>query len=268
MRKIKKIVAVVLATLMLMSVAVFSASAAPTAPEFKVSLVSETDKTVVVRISFEKGAFNSLGLTVYTSSAIKECTAFTQSDDFKNLALDQIMNDGDQVTSIANPATKKAAIMTLQGIKAPVGLYDVTFTKKTSAPVKNTDINLVIDDCVITLDNNSQGDPNVDITDLAKVTVSFKNFTLNETSVAMNYKASHTISITSNYAADELTWTSSNEKVATVDENGNVYASGTGSATITVTSADGLVNESCEVSVSYQWWEWIIIIVLFGWLWY
>lgn len=268
MRKIKKIVAVILATLMLMSVAVFSASAAPTAPEFKVSLVSETDNKVVVRISLEKGAFNSLGLTVYTSSAIKECTEFTQTEDFKALAMDIIMNQGSQVTSIANPATKKAAIMALTAIKAPVGLYDVTFTKKTSAPVKNTDINLVIDDCVITSGNNAQGNPNVDVTDSAKVTVSFKNFTLNETSVAMNYKASHTISITSNYAADELTWTSSNEKVATVDENGNVYASGTGSATITVTSADGLVNESCEVSVSYQWWEWIIIIVLFGWIWY
>ena len=37
----------------------------------------------------------------------------------------------------------------------------------------------------------------------------------------MNYKSSHKINVTSNYAADELTWTSSNEKVATVDENGN-----------------------------------------------
>lgn len=268
MRKIKKIIAVVLATLMMMSVAVISASAAPKAPEFKVSLVSETDRTVVVRISLEKGAFNSLGLTVYTSSAIKECTEFTQTEDFKALALDHIMNKGGQVTSIANPESKKAAIMTLFAIEAPVGLFDVTLTKKTSAPVKNTDINLVVDDCVITSENTSQGNPNVDITDLAKVTVSFKNFALNETSVAMNYKASHTIGITSNYAAGELTWTSSNEDVATVDENGKVYATGTGSATITVTSADGAVNESCEVSVSYQWWEWIIIIVLFGWLWY
>ena len=48
MSKVKKIIAVILATLMLMSVSVFSSSAAVNAPEFKVTLVSETATTVVV----------------------------------------------------------------------------------------------------------------------------------------------------------------------------------------------------------------------------
>ncbi len=268
MRKIKKIIAVVLAMLMMLSVAVISASAAPTAPEFKVSLVSEDAKTAVIRISLEKGAFNSLNITVYGSSAISGCTAFVQTEEFKNLALDHIINKGSQLTALTNPNTKKAAVMALLPVEAPISLFDVTLTKKTSAPLKQTDIGLVIDDCSITSEGNTPGNPNVDITNMAKVTVSFKNFTLNETSVAMNYKSSHTINVTSNYAADELTWTSSNEKVAKVDENGNVYAAGTGNATITVTSTDGLVKETCEVKVSYQWWEWIIVIVLFGWIWY
>lgn len=268
MRKIKKIVAVVLATLMMMSVAVISASAAPTAPEFKVSLVSENAKTAVIRISLEKGAFNSLNITVYGSSAVSGCTAFVQTEDFKNLALDHIINKGSQLTALTNPDTKKAAVMALLPVEAPISLFDVTLTKKTSAPLKQTDIGLVIDDCSITSDGNTPGNPNIDITDSAKVVVSLKSFSLNETSVDMNYKSSHTIDFSSNYTTDELTWTSSNEKVAKVDENGKIYAAGTGEATITVTSADGLVNETCQVKVSYQWWEWIIVIVLFGWIWY
>ncbi|HCA54392.1 MAG TPA: hypothetical protein DEO95_02745, partial [Ruminococcaceae bacterium] len=44
-----------------------------------------------------------------------------------------------------------------------------------------------------------------------------------------------------------VTWTSSNENVATVDENGQVTAVGPGTATITVTTADGGYTATCEV---------------------
>ena len=46
-----------------------------------------------------------------------------------------------------------------------------------------------------------------------------------------------------------VTWTSSNENVATVDENGQVTAVGPGTATITVTTADGGYTATCEVTV-------------------
>ena len=57
----------------------------------------------------------------------------------------------------------------------------------------------------------------------------------------------------------------------TVDENGNVYAAKTGSATITVTVTDeygNKVTDTCDVNAQYTWWQWIIVIVLFGWIWY
>lgn len=47
-----------------------------------------------------------------------------------------------------------------------------------------------------------------------------------------------------------LVWTSSNEAVATVDENGVVTGIKEGTATITVTTADGNFSDSCEVTVS------------------
>lgn len=258
MSKVKKIIAVVLATLMLMSVGVFSSSAATTAPEFKVTLVSETATTVVVRFSLVKGAFNSLDFKFYTSSALTSCTKIEQTSEFST--------QGCLVT--LNPATKMVAVAGINTIKKATSIVDATFTKKTSAPVRNTDIAVIIESCAVISDGTSAGNQNVDITDQTKVTVSLNHFTLNETSKAMNYKSSSAISYETNYAKADLTWTSSNEKVATVDDEGKVYAAGTGSATINVTSADGTVNENIEITVSYQWWEWIIIIVLFGWIWY
>ena len=46
-----------------------------------------------------------------------------------------------------------------------------------------------------------------------------------------------------------VTWTSSDENAATVDENGEVTAVAPGTATITVTTADGGYTATCEVTV-------------------
>lgn len=47
-----------------------------------------------------------------------------------------------------------------------------------------------------------------------------------------------------------LKWSSDNEEVATVDDNGEVYAHKSGTATITVTTYDGSVSNSCEIVVA------------------
>ena len=56
-----------------------------------------------------------------------------------------------------------------------------------------------------------------------------------------------------------------------MDEFGEVYAAGEGSAEITCTVTDeygNVVTDTCEVKVSYAWWQWIIRILLLGFLWY
>lgn len=92
--------------------------------------------------------------------------------------------------------------------------------------------------------------------------------------VSINYKDSASLYPRIN-VADEVNYsvkyTSSDSSVATVDENGNVYGAGKGNATITCTVTDefgNIVSDTCDVEVSYQWWQWIIVIVLFGWIWY
>lgn len=57
-------------------------------------------------------------------------------------------------------------------------------------------------------------------------------------------------------------WYSSNEKVAVVDEYGNVTAVGKGEAVITAETADGGYIDTCEVCVQYTWWQVIILTIL------
>ncbi len=92
--------------------------------------------------------------------------------------------------------------------------------------------------------------------------------------ISMNYKDIATITPSISADADvdyTVTYSSSNPSVASVDANGKVSTGKTGSATITVTVTDeygNTVSDTCNVEVRYTWWQWIIVIVLFGWIWY
>lgn len=92
--------------------------------------------------------------------------------------------------------------------------------------------------------------------------------------ISMNYKS--TAKLNPVIKADSgvkytVKYESSNNSVATVDNNGNIYAAKKGSSVITCTVTDeygNVATDTCNVSVSYTWWQWIIKIVLFGWIWY
>ena len=92
--------------------------------------------------------------------------------------------------------------------------------------------------------------------------------------VSLDYKSSTTLN--PQISADAgvkytVAYSSSNPSVASVDANGKITTKDTGSATITVTVTDefgNTVSDTCNVEVKYNWWQWILVIVLFGWIWY
>ena len=61
-------------------------------------------------------------------------------------------------------------------------------------------------------------------------------------------------------------FSSSDERVATVEANGTVHAVGKGTAVITCTSADGFARDECAVTVKLTAWQWIRQYILFGWV--
>ena len=89
----------------------------------------------------------------------------------------------------------------------------------------------------------------------------------------INYKSSKNISPIIDAKSYDYTveYISSNENVVAVDSKGNVKGNATGEAEITCTVTDKYGNaltEKTTVTVSYSAFQWIIIIALFGWIWY
>ena len=95
---------------------------------------------------------------------------------------------------------------------------------------------------------------------VSNVSLDYKNSTTLNPQISIDAGVKYTIS-----------YSSSNPSVASVDANGKITTKDTGSATITVTVTDefgNTVSDTCNVEVKYNWWQWIIVIVLFGWIWY
>lgn len=69
----------------------------------------------------------------------------------------------------------------------------------------------------------------------------------------------------------QVQWISTDKDVATVDKDGNITAVGMGKARViaVVTDENGIVHKAgCRVEVELTWWQWLIYIFLFGWMWY
>ena len=98
-----------------------------------------------------------------------------------------------------------------------------------------------------------------------------QSVSIDKTALELDYKdsASLNASVEPADAVDkQIHWTSSDTEVATVDQEGNVHAAGRGTAVITAESADGYAKSTCEVKVGYSFKQWLIKILLFGWIWY
>ena len=86
---------------------------------------------------------------------------------------------------------------------------------------------------------------------------------ISQTQLQLIYRQQETL--TANHT---VTWQSSNASVVKIDpSSGKLTATGIGTATITATAEDGR-TAICTVTVQYAWWQKLIRIFLFGWIWY
>ena len=65
-----------------------------------------------------------------------------------------------------------------------------------------------------------------------------------------------------------LVWSCDDPEIASVDQDGVIQGLKRGTATVHYVSADGLCTGTCEVHVYYSFWQWVLIILCFGWIWY
>ena len=142
-----------------------------------------------------------------------------------------------------------------------------------TSDMQNTTINALAE-CVYTVPANTSGEFTVNITecDLAKdfstvyvmnhgsasatltiasAPVAVSSITLNKNTLALTVGGSETLTATvkpDDATNKNVTWESSDPKVATVDENGKVTAVGVGSTTITATA--GGKSATCKITVT------------------
>lgn len=93
-------------------------------------------------------------------------------------------------------------------------------------------------------------------------------FVINPAAKPLEYKGKLTLTVTN--AQGAITWSSDNKQVKvnpTTGEITSVYSFvKTGTARIAAT--DGQSTAYYDLKIAPNWWQWILIILLFGWIWY
>ena len=246
---IKKIISIALCAVMLFALGGFASSAAKYAdPVFELEVVSETSSEVKIALNLVSGKFNCADFTFvaksgYTCKSIEASSAVGQAN-----GLGQ-----------ANVKNGKVSVACIDIYSAQGAFYTATFSKSSSADFVSGDITVEFSSCSI-----AEGGNTIPV---------FPQVNNPVTVISMNYKDSTTLSHSFNVPSGAaVKWTSSDTDVVTVDENGGVYASGTGEATVTCSVVDSngkvLAETTWDFEVSYTVLQWIIIILLFGWIWY
>ena len=163
------------------------------------------------------------------------------------------------VTSISVPGILEIPVgesETLIPIITPAGSSNKNVTWTSSTP----SIATVNEDGLVTMLTDGTAEITVTtvdggFSDICQVTsnISVTDVSLNKTSLTLDLNANEMLTATvqpANAANPELTWSSTDETVALVDQTGKVTAVGIGDAIITVTTQDGGYTDICSVTVS------------------
>lgn len=120
---------------------------------------------------------------------------------------------------------------------------------------------------VLCFDIMSSGEFRISIGETSDKDTSFYFFTDTTHYFREEFSESVYIGFDLPYTEDDIVWSSTNEDVAQVDENGNIKCIGLGSTRIIAETKDGEYKHSQTIYVRYSWWQWILHILTFGLIW-
>ena len=163
-------------------------------------------------------------------------------------------------TKATSVSLNKTELKMIKGIKSKLVLSvsPADFTDEVSW--KSTDIDVVTVDDAGTVTAKAVGSATVkvtvgDVSESCKITVTqpVTSISLNKTSISLEAFETETLTASvypSNAENKEIVWSTSDDKIASVDENGLVTAKTKGNATITAAAQDGSgVSGSCNMTV-------------------
>lgn len=190
----------------------------------------------------------------YINLQLNENTIKLQTSESVNLCASFNTELSDEIELIWTSDNPSVVTVTSDGRITAVGKGTATITATSSTGLYAN--------CVVNVDTVEQEKPRVNSVKIDDISLNYKKSTTLKPTIKADDGAKY-----------KVEYSTSNAKIATVDKNGKVTATkrGSGSATITCTVTDSngnVVKDTCKVNVSLTWWQWIIIIVLFGWIWY
>lgn len=98
---------------------------------------------------------------------------------------------------------------------------------------------------------------------IAVMTISSSAYVMSQRYMTVFYGHTAQICIDRNLTVDDVTFVSSDERIASVDENGLVPSNGVGSCTITCTNNETGEIDECEIHVELLWWKFFENIIYF-----
>lgn len=98
---------------------------------------------------------------------------------------------------------------------------------------------------------------------IAVMTVSSSAYVMSQRYMTVYYGHTAQLCIDKNLTMDDVTFISSDERIASVDENGLVRSNGVGECVITCTNNETGESDECEIHVELLWWKVIENIIYF-----
>ena len=98
---------------------------------------------------------------------------------------------------------------------------------------------------------------------IAVMTVSSSAYVMSNRYMTVYYGGSVNLYLDKSLTPEDVTFTSLNPKIASVDENGAVKSNGVGTCVITCTNNETGETDKCEVHVELLWWKVIENILYF-----
>lgn len=90
---------------------------------------------------------------------------------------------------------------------------------------------------------------------IAVMTVSSSAYVVSQRYMTVYYGHTAQLCIDKNLTVDDVSFVSSDERIASVDENGLVTTNGIGSCTITCTNNETGESDECEIHIELLWWK-------------
>lgn len=206
---------------------------------------------------------NSSGKVTAVSNGVSVITATTQENGFMAKCVVTVKTKPTSITlkrEASTIYTTQKTTVTATVLPATASYQDVKWTSSNTkiAKVSSKGVVTGVGKGTVTITATSTYDSEIVATCKIKVLkkVSVEEITLNKTSTSRYKGTTYTLKATvlpENATFKDVTWSSSDTSIVTVDENGKITAKKAGTAIITCTSADNpLSKATCKVKVKIK----------------